>query len=430
MSPKKSRNSKMITITKGALGFILILIVLWLFGGIIFNILTRTYVINWPLGLLIFPFSSRIGFSIIILLIIILLFLGYWNKYWDWLGKKISKILKDCQKVGENDEHVYNKSQLRGSIFLIIIFYINILLFTKQFPKWTGYEFINDWSLILVAAVPIIVFGMLLAIEKISRFTAKVGGIEIGLEKAGISNLFESPEIQYSELEEVFKQKLSDLQEIRKGITITDRPPRILVVQFKHLVINFIILRHYIYELSKIAPLEYIVFIDESKKFIGFTTVQNFKERYPKFNLEILLDDFPIYPMSNQGERYFKYWEKIINFKDLKKERQNLNQIRIKLLLSQWNPYVLHEQVEGDTLHESHFTIKYENIGNLHLNKNRINDTATAIKAYQKMVDEGFMGIPIVSDKNEYLGIVTKESIFDKIITQILERAIKVEKSP
>jgi len=426
MSPKQSINKNTIwfSIVKWVLGVILAIISIWLLAGVIFNLLTRTYLIRWAFGINIFPFSTRIGSSLLLLILIAFTFIAYGNKFWEWTEKNIMIVLFNDKIPGKTVNQSRRIRQILGSIILIVFFYAILLLVTKQFPIWTGYTFKSDWALLAVVSVPLFVFGVVFIFEIFPKITAKVGGIEIGLEKTIASSLLESPLLQYSDVQdELEKKRLRDLKIIRQAIAKGKRF-RILTVSLNDRI-NLITLRHYVYELSKITPLEYIVFIGDKKLYLGFLTVTKFKERFPKYNLEILLDDYPIYPQSDLEGHPFNFWEQTIGFHLENNRKPDFNQIRKRLLLNQWRP---HNQIpQNDILDDSLFYIGFENIEKLYLDTGSVSFKDKSKIAYKKMLENGLPGIPVIDGNKAYLGIITKEAITDKIVSQLLEQAKEIE---
>ncbi len=285
-----------------------------------------------------------------------------------------------------------------SAILAGIIFYIVLFTISKWFPVWTGRTLSNEWVLVLVSAVPLIVVVIFLIVERINK--AKFRDLEFEFGETIPQNLIEPVELE-SELVRKYLTKGGqlELERLLRNIRGQSTQPRILIVPLDHegRRISFVAMREYIYELSRIAPVEYVVFLDDREHYLGFITVEKFKARFPKFGIELLTDDrkfrevnIPLFQNINEDE-----WLNTVN----------------RLIKSQWDPERENDRVRIADL---------DKIG------------ATDIKAYSYspveriywlLVENNLIGIPIVDKGMNFVGIATQEKIAKTVILRLIEKA-------
>src|SRR5262249_17984413 len=91
-------------------------------------------------------------------------------------------------------------------------------------------------------------------------------------------------------LDVVSKGSLADLPDLVAGIREQGATKRMLTVDLTKRV-EFMALREYIFELSRVAPLRYVVLLKGADDYLGFVSVAEFKERFPRHSLELLLNE-------------------------------------------------------------------------------------------------------------------------------------------
>lgn len=166
--------------------------------------------------------------------------------------------------------------------------------------------------------------------------------------------------------------------------------------------VEFLALRDYVYELSRIAPIEYIVFVDENDEYLGFMTVEQFKAKYPKFGIETLLEDF------ERDERTYRWWERFFRV-PFPEVREALERVRYELVLPLWDPQRDRREITERDLTRLGAT-------RLYLQK------PTVVEAYRRMIENRVSGIPVVDERRRFLGVATKDRIIQEVIVQLLEK--------
>ena len=170
----------------------------------------------------------------------------------------------------------------------------------------------------------------------------------------------------------------------------------------------------YIYELSKVAPIEYIVFVDENDEYLGFMPIEQFKAKYPKFGIELMLQDLQRDETPNQPDHHLsRAWRNVfpeIPFPDI---RVALEEITHELVQPQW-----------DTQREQHQHIAERDLSRLGASRLYLKNP-TGYQAYQQMIENKVSGIPVIDDKRKFLGVATKEKIMQEVIKQLLEAGQK-----
>jgi len=64
------------------------------------------------------------------------------------------------------------------------------------------------------------------------------------------------------------------------GFQVRSIPPSCLFPYICVLILK--IMRQYIYKLSDLAPIKFIVFVGSENRFLGYTTINKFKAKFPR----------------------------------------------------------------------------------------------------------------------------------------------------
>jgi len=370
---------------------IFILLAIWLVGGIILYLQRNFSAVNWQN---LFTLQNKPIISIILLLLIGIVYWIFVNQHW-------LKILKWLEKY-----NIHNRIT-QAAIIISTIFYIGLFIAVTLFPRITGYTFQSDWSLLLVAAVPLLALAVLLLAERATSVKAKFAGIEIEFQRTITTSISQTVTLEEGLITKGYNY---EIRRIVEEIQARREPPHILVVRIgdrrSQAKIEFLTLRDYVYELSRIAPIEYIVFVDESGRYLGFMTVEQFKAKYPKLGIEILLEDLE---KDLEGSKHFyNWWENIFRV-PLSEVREMLKSVRYELVLRFWDPQRnLREITKSD--------LTRLGVTRLHLQK------PTVVEAYRRIVEYEVPGIPVIDERQKFLGVATKDKVIQEVILQILEK--------
>lgn len=240
-------------------------------------------------------------------------------------------------------------------------------------------------------------------LERATSVKAKFAGIEVEFQRA-----ITTPISQTVTLEEdiVAKGFTYELRRISEEIESRQETPHILIVRIgrrrREMHIEFLALRDYVYELSRIAPIEYIVFVDENSEYLGFMTVERFKAKYPKFGIETILEDF------ERDERTYRLWERFFH-SPFPEVRDALERVKYELVLPLWDRGRNRQRIDERDLPRLGAT-------RLYLQK------PSVMEAYRRMIEHNVPGIPVVDERRRFLGVADKDKIVQEVITQILEK--------
>ena len=373
---------------KQALLYLLLAVpIVWLTSGITFYLQGNVNAANWQS---IFLLRDYPLWSVVLLLLVCIVYWMSANHHWV----KLLRWLEGFKSLNRITQ---------ATILLSTTFYISLIIAALLFPRLTGYSFQSDWSLLLVATIPLLALVVLLLIERATSVKAKFAGIEVEFQRT-----ITTPISQTVTLEEdlIAKGYTYEIRRIAEEIQARREAPHILIVRINRrrgqMRVEFLALRDYVYELSRIAPLEYIVFIDEDDEYLGFMTVEQFKAKYPKFSVEMLLEDF------ERDERTYQWWERFFHIPvpDL---REALKGVRYELVLPLWDPQRDRREITERDLTRLGAT-------RLYLQK------PTVIEAYRRMIENKAPGIPVVDERRRFLGVATKDKVVQEVIIQLLEK--------
>lgn len=376
--------------------FMLAVFIFWLVGGIFLFAMGNFSGANWHS---IFLLQDRPFWSLVLLLLVGIIYWISANRYWVNWRKRFNRLDRIT----------------RSAVLFSAAFYINLLVVALLFHRLTDYSFHSDWSLLLVAAVPLLAFATLILIDKATSVKARFASIEVEFQRT-----ITTPVRQIVTLEKdlVAKVYAHEIRHVIEEIQSRQEPPHILVVRFSKRRnelrrIEFPTLRDYVYKLSEVAPIEYIVFVDEYDFYYGYMTVMQFKARYPKYGIEILLEDL------EKDKEVFKLWQKIFKKQlssTLKYEELNdveniqyYKKLKHNLILSQWDS------------HHDRRGIEIRDLSRLGAVRLYLRNP-TVLEAYSAIVENKVPGIPVVDAEQRFLGIVTKDKVVQEVIMKLLKK--------
>ena len=291
-----------------------------------------------------------------------------------------------------------------------LLFYALLLIVSKWFPAWSGHAFQSDWALILVAAIPLIVVILFLLIENLSK--AKIGDVEFEFGQTIQPSLLELPSLS-DNVSRMFlaKGRREELARIIHNLGREKSQPVLLVVPLEgfELRIDFRIMREYIYKLSEVAPIKFIVFIESQRRYLGFTTVEQFRSRFPQFGIEMILEDL-------EDERIRPADLPLIL--DLNPER--IHNYLDRLIYRQWNPN-WNSELER-------IQVRRGDLSRLGASDEKIDNKSSITNAYWLLAKNDWDGVPVVDEENRLIGILTREKIMQAVIGQLLNKATQSEK--
>jgi hypothetical protein len=300
-----------------------------------------------------------------------------------------------------------------ASIITTVIFYFFLYLASRFFPVWTGRTLTNEWIIVFISAVPILIVLAFMLAGNISK--AKIAGIELEFDRQLHENLLDSFQLNEQVSNDFFiKGSEEDLERIIKDIARTFKRPIFLLVPLEGKIefnIDFILMRRYIYRLSEVAPIQFIVFVGDHDRFLGFTTIDKFKALFPRYGLELFLED-----LENERVRAADLPSVFERFD----ERDSISKYLHRLIYRQWN-------VDwNDNLRRDRF-VRPADITRLGASDQKIYISTSPSKVYWYLMENNLPGIPVVNNELRFLGIVTKDRITQEVIKQLLEKSQKSE---
>ncbi len=300
--------------------FVLAMPIIWLIVGIILYMRGNVGVVDWQT---IFILRDNPIWSIVLLFTVSLIYWMLGNHRWKRLFRWFTGI--------KSLNHI-----TQSAILLSLTFYVSLVATALLFPRLTGYAFKSDWTLLLVATVPLLALIILLLIERATSVRAKFAGVEIEFQRT-----ITEPINQTVTLEQdlITKSSTHAIGRIIQEIKDRGKSPHSLIVRIQRnsIRVEFVALRQYVYELSKVAPLEYIVFINEDDEYLGFMSVELFKAKYPEFGIEVFLRDFQRDEGSIHDKELFHMWERVFHSPLFLELRDSWERIQNELVLPQWD---------------------------------------------------------------------------------------------
>ncbi len=289
-----------------------------------------------------------------------------------------------------------------SSIIAGVLFYLILIVFSKYFPSYTGRVFSNEWILVVISAIPLLIVLAFFIISYISK--AKIASIELDFDKQILGTLIENLSLdERISRDFLTKGEMKDLDCLVKDISDHNKRPIYLKINIKdRSMIKFSSMCQYIYKLSRVAPIKFIVFLGENDHLLGFTTIDMFKAKFPSLDNELLIDgikkEYNLYINSNYQNsitetKYIKRYKELIG-KELN-SHNNLDNDDVRILPSHLNKLgVLFQKVH-----------KSESVSHV----------------YWLLTHENLEGVPVVDYDDKFIGIVKKEQINQVIIEKLIQ---------
>ncbi len=142
-------------------------IILYLQGGIILYLQGNVSTTNWQS---MFLLQDSPFWSVVLLFLVCLVYWMSANHHWIKLFKWLEGF-KTLNRITQ------------ATILLSATFYVSLLVAALLFPRLTGYTFQSDWTLLLVATVPLLALVVLLLVERATSVKAKFAGIEVEFQR-------------------------------------------------------------------------------------------------------------------------------------------------------------------------------------------------------------------------------------------------------
>lgn len=356
---------------------------------------------------------DRPGLSLIILLLVAITYGAYRNAFWLKLFLFLPGFIVQILRVNKDDNSRSKtnntKAKIVGLLILsLVAFYILLITTGRWFSEWTGYIFKSDWALIFVASIPLLVSMLYLLIERATSFKAKIGGLELEFEKAIPSNFIETTELERDLVKRYLtKGGRPELDILVKDIKERNLRPRVLVIPLDRdgERIDFLVMKKYVYQLSSVAPVEFIVFVDEENQYLGFTSVDRFKANFPKLGIELLFEDV-------QDKDYFRQINSLFS-PDVHPER--FPDIISNLIYAQW------DRAQHET------RIRIADLQRLGASDLKVHLQSSIERVYWTMVENDLSGIPVIDDRQKFIGVAIQEKIAQAVILKLLEKSHKAE---
>lgn len=238
---------------------VLPLLMLWLLGGVILyfqeNIgmthLQKMFMLRDN------PFVSLV--LLLLGLILILMFVDdHWRKMFAWLGR-LDPL----------------NHPLQAAILLSTIFFVILFVMVMVFPM-TGYSFKSDWSLLLVATIPLLALIALILINKYQSLRLEGAGFKF--EFSGAIMAPEADPTLHITLEE--KSIGITLAQMKAGAMTSEA--RSLVVRIEaQMSLEFSMLQKHVREISTMVPIRYIIFVNGNSHYLGFIPLEDFMTALP-----------------------------------------------------------------------------------------------------------------------------------------------------
>lgn len=302
------------------------------------------------------------------------------------------------------------------TIILSTVFFALLVTELMWFPQVSGHSFAVDWPKVVTAIAPVLILLLLILVTQSSTIKASVGGVRVEFVR-GIP-FSESNTVMLSAVS-VSKGGVSDLEYIIEDIRRSDHAPRILMVVMhsahRQNTVQFAALRDYVFEISRVAPLQFIVFVDEARRYLAYMEVGSFMRKYPKLGIESLIDDIAadvtnrdlLIRILTQDGRVEGDADLLRLLGRLPQQREQLG----RLVTRRYWPLGGEDGVDGEVREDDLVRL---GASAMHL----INPTPQA--AYASMIANGVDGMPVTDPRRRFKGMASKASIQDDVVAQLL----------
>lgn len=249
---------------KSVFYIILSLFAIWLFIGFILYLYQNITLARWNN---VFMLQNNPLMSIALLLIVMTILLIFieqnWGKLFAWFGS-FDPLNRPMQ----------------AAILLSAAFFGTLLVIGLLFPDMTGYSFKSDWSLLLVATIPLLALIALILINKYSSLHLEGAGFKFEFSGAMMTMENDQTQIIRVSLEENSIDYVSD--KVSRGAIAEDT--RILIVEVdEEMSLELSFLQQHVRKMRQKKPsIYYIVFVKSFNHYLGFISVDEFLAIQPQ----------------------------------------------------------------------------------------------------------------------------------------------------
>lgn len=323
--------------------------------------------------------------------------------------------------MDEKKQETKDKKQprLAFAIFAVLaclIFYGIFLFNTEILPLLTDHRFKSEWIYVFIAAIPMLLVLVIFFSDKISEISFGKDGLGIKFGNDLPPSLIETVDLNKNLAREyLLKGTRDNLDLIVKSLGRLSSPPVYLLVPIEELSIDFRILRQYIYKLSAVAPIKFIVFVGKRMRYLGFMTIERFKAQYPKFGIEIMLEDLEInevlqadLPPIFRVDLNPKAIENYLN----------------RLVYAQWKP-VSNQRRKNDTNRD--LRVYPSDLLSLGASDLKVSLASSPINVYWLLMENDLFGVPVINEDGIFIGLITRDRVTQSVILQLLQKSKKVE---
>lgn len=237
---------------------ILSLFGIWLLTGFILYLYQNVTMARWR-NIFMLQDNPFVSIALLLLVVtILLIFLGRnWGNLFAWFGS-FDPLNRPMQ----------------AAILLSAAFFGTLLAMGLLFPDMTGYSFKSDWSLLLMATIPLLTLLALILINKYSSLYLEGAGFKF--EFSGAMMTMESDQSQSIRVS-LEKNSIDYMSnKINQGAIASDT--RILVVEVDgEMSLELSFLQEHVKKMRRSkASIHYIIFVKDYNHYLGFTTVDEF----------------------------------------------------------------------------------------------------------------------------------------------------------
>jgi len=314
-----------------------------------------------------------------------------------------------------NQQKISTKALVVSSIVAGVIFYALLYVASKWFPIWTGRTLANEWILVFISAIPLLVVLAFMLAGNIAK--AKIGGIEFEFEQQIPETLLDSFQLdQNISFAYLMKGRQRELDQVISQIADSVKHPTHLVVPFggRFSRINFRIMRQYIYKIADVAPIKYVVFTSENSRYLGHMTIEYFRAKYPRYGIELTLED--LMNEDVQSADLPPIFNRNIN-------ERSIDEYLVRLIQKQWNA----NEKNSDNQSGSPFDVYESDLGKLGVSTQKVYVSSSPKYVYWLLLENKLDGIPVTDANEKFIGIVTLDRISQAVVKELLNNSKKSE---
>lgn len=302
------------------------------------------------------------------------------------------------------------------SILACILFYILFLFSTEILPLITKHRFTSEWIYVFVSSIPILLILGIYFSDKISEINFGKDGVGVKLGSKLSASLIEPIDLNDQIAQNFFyKGSKSDLDRLINSIGQSSSPPIFLLVQLEELRIDFRLMRQYVYKLSDVAPIQYIVFVGNERRYLGYMTLDKFKSKFPRFSIELLLEDLEnnkvrradLPPIFNQNMR-----------------QSTIDEYLDRLIYAQWRSIQENPIDDNYTYPNLVHPTDLDLLGSSDI---KVFMASSPVDVYWLLMESNLNGMPVVNNEGIFIGIITRERVMQSVILQLLQKSKKTD---